>query len=123
MLLPALILILDVAKPRAADQPSFDCAKASGAIAKLICADPELAGLDRYMAARYQAAQAQSPDPAAQQHQEKWLARRDACAMAPEARACVADSYRQRITELKIGAGQVPAGQTRNCDTRNASVP
>jgi hypothetical protein len=22
-----------------------------------------------------------------------------------------------------IGAGQVPAGQTRNCDTRNASVP
>ena len=22
-----------------------------------------------------------------------------------------------------IGAGQVPVGQTRNCDTRNASVP
>jgi len=22
-----------------------------------------------------------------------------------------------------IGAGQVPTGQTRNCDTRNASVP
>jgi uncharacterized protein len=45
--------------PRGSEQPSFDCAKARTAAARLICADGELAQLDGKLGAAFQNRKAQ----------------------------------------------------------------
>jgi uncharacterized protein YecT (DUF1311 family) len=45
-------------------QPSFDCGRASTPVERAICADPELARLDRRMAVAYSSARLALPPPA-----------------------------------------------------------
>lgn len=90
--------------------PSFDCAKASGAAETLICKDDALAALDRELAALYPKAMANFP--AEQKKTEKaiqrgWIKGRNECWKESDARQCVEESYRLRITELQIKGGQL----------------
>jgi len=83
---------------------SFDCAKASTAIEKMICSDAELSDLDGRLAQGYRSAleRAASPD-AAKAAQRAWLtAERNRCADV----ACLKAAYRRRIEALgKVDAG------------------
>ena len=78
--------------------PSFDCAKAGSSAEKLVCADAELAALDRRLAERY--ARATDVDPVVQRG---WVKGRDACWKAEDLRLCVLEAYRTRLVELAIG--------------------
>lgn len=85
-----------------APSPSFDCAKASSAVEKRICADADLARLDSALVAAYRQAMAQSGDSdALKAGQLNWLRQvRNQCA----ANDCLAEAYRQRIAELSQGS-------------------
>jgi uncharacterized protein len=125
MLLTVAILALDVLKPLDPAGPSFDCSKATAVVPTVICADAMLIGLDRDMASRYTAWRGAHPaDADAVKQQNAWTARRDACASAAERHDCITAAYRQRITELKILAGEVPvfATATYLC-TGHAATP
>ncbi|MBS0577689.1 MAG: MliC family protein [Proteobacteria bacterium] len=107
MMLSLLILALDVLKP--GQGPSFDCSQSVAPVPQMICTDPVLAGMDRDMAALYAAAL--GPDvsgAAAQRRQGAWQTGRDACGGKADQRTCLIRAYQQRITELKILAGQLP---------------
>jgi uncharacterized protein len=113
MLLTVAILALDVLKPLDPAGPSFDCSKATAVVPTLICADATLIGLDRDMAARYSAWRNAHPaDTDVVTQHNAWIARRDACASAPDRQACVTAAYQLRITELKVLAGEVPVFAT-----------
>jgi uncharacterized protein YecT (DUF1311 family) len=49
--------------PRGSEKPSFDCAQAKTAAARLICADAELARLDRELGVAFQKRKARIPAP------------------------------------------------------------
>ena len=77
--------------------PSFDCAKATSPVERLVCSDPALGAADRDLAAAYARVSRKSRDGAGlRDDQRAWLARRDACGD----RSCLADSYRRRAAEL-----------------------
>ena len=89
----------------AQEGPSFDCANADGAAEDLICADPELAGLDRRLAARYAAALAavrgldsgaQAAEDELRATQRGWIAGRDECWKVEDLHDCVETSYLRR---------------------------
>jgi uncharacterized protein len=83
---------------------SFDCAKASSKVEKMICADADLSKLDEEMAAAYkEALQDQSKAEATKQAQTQWLKGRNACADA----GCVRSSYITRLTDLKSYEGEI----------------
>lgn len=98
------------AQPAASqDAPSFDCSKASTSAEEMVCADPELAELDRRVAKRFAEAiaAAQSLDVGAAEaeadlraYQRGWIGGRDECWKADDQRACVAFSYLSREAEL-----------------------
>ena len=69
--------------------PSFDCDKAESEAEKLVCGDPELAGLDRRLADEFQhALDAQGTDRAALQSvQRGWVSGRGECWKADD---CIA---------------------------------
>ena len=74
---------------------SFDCAKASTDIEKMICADPHLSQLDEHLGRLYPAAVAKHPDLKAAQ--QSWLrSQRNSCRDT----ACLSQAYQQRIAEL-----------------------
>jgi uncharacterized protein len=103
--------------------PSFDCGQARSAAEKLVCSDPELARLDRDLATIYAAGMAQWPvehHAVARTWQRRWIAEREACAEGAEPRACVEQSYRRRLVELRIqtGAYEVPAAVGYLCKQR-----
>ena len=79
--------------------PSFDCAKASTSVEKMICSSQELAAADARTVAAYKAALSASSNPEGiKQHQAQWRrAVRDVCT-TPE---CVTRAYQQRLAELK----------------------
>ncbi|GKY88536.1 MliC family protein [Sinisalibacter aestuarii] len=104
---PALIagLILSTL-PARADGPSFDCARAENDAEKAVCANANLAALDREVARLYALAAADSGlDDAARAdltaYQRGWIKGRDACWKADDLAACVAASYAMRIDELR----------------------
>jgi hypothetical protein len=76
----------------AASAPSFDCAKATTAVEKMICADPELAAADRAMAKLYAAAPRSDPMTG----QKSFLADRSECSD----RACLLQVYEDRLGTL-----------------------
>jgi uncharacterized protein YecT (DUF1311 family) len=81
-------------------RPSFNCRYARSRIEKMICADDRLAALDRRMASSFYAALAatRGPDRAdLQRSRNAFVIARDRCGSAE----CVADSYQQRIGELR----------------------
>lgn len=100
---------LAVSPARAAEGPSFDCAKAEGEAEELVCGDAALAALDRRLAERYAAAlaTAEGLDAGAQAAvdelratQRGWIGGRNECWKADDARACVEEEYLRREGEL-----------------------
>ncbi|WP_411851322.1 lysozyme inhibitor LprI family protein [Stenotrophomonas sp. LGBM10] len=92
----------EVEPPAAADavaNPSFDCAKASSRVEAMICADAELAALDRETADTFRNVRANAVDAGAlSAAQGQWRREvRDACADAD----CIGDAYRARLAELE----------------------
>lgn len=85
------------ATPTEPVKPSFDCAKASNKVEKMICGSPELARLDMQLVDAYRKANANSADQAKlKSEQIAWIKQSRACADE----ACVAQAYRARIAEL-----------------------
>ncbi|MBT1443965.1 MliC family protein [Shewanella sp. JM162201] len=102
------VLGLLVATPlMAADAPSFDCSKLGSnphQSEKLVCEDAGLAALDRKLAEVFSAAAAKAANehpPSLKAEQRGWIKGRDECWKADDARACVEQSYQQRIAELQ----------------------
>jgi uncharacterized protein YecT (DUF1311 family) len=77
--------------------PSFDCAKASSKVERLICGSPRLAKLDAEVTAAYKQARANNPE--IRKSQLQWLAVRNGCADE----SCLIGAYEQRLTELGGG--------------------
>jgi len=103
--------------------PSFSCdAVATGSIADRVCNDPELARLDRDLAAVYRDAMAHAGDTASAKlraGQRGWVKGRDDCWKAADPRQCVEGAYRYRIAELQASYRLAPASSpiTYHCDS------
>jgi uncharacterized protein len=87
-----------------AASPSFNCAKASSSVEKLICNDAELASLDNSLSSLYHTLMKNTS--AAEQkllktEQRGWVKGRDDCWKSDDMRGCVASEYQYRINELK----------------------
>lgn len=94
------------ATPALAANPSFDCAKASTAVEKLLCADDELARQDRLLSVVYGRAMdiLPSEDQAALRTSQRAWARGRANACPPaadQAAACLTGLYKTRIAEIR----------------------
>ena len=92
--------------------PSFDCAKASAPVEKLISGEWGRAGLDRTLADAYALAMGQWPDDVRVREraaQRTWIADRNGCARTRDPKACVESSYRHRLAEVQIRGGQLEA--------------
>src|SRR5688500_11635896 len=76
----------------------FDCAKASLAAEKAVCASPELSGLDAHLSRYYAAARNVLGDASSclQADQQRWLQRRNSC----RDEACLRAAYLDRLAEL-----------------------
>jgi uncharacterized protein len=104
--LAALVAVIAAIPAFAQSGPSFDCAKASNAAERAICAKPELATADREMASVYGALAAKLSGPA-KEHLEKdqarWVANRDkACAGGDgEIARCLVQRYAARTNNLR----------------------
>ena len=95
---------------QAPPRPTFDCAKATGDIETLICKDPALIALDRKLAEVFAVAVKKLPPRAGAEQrtlQRAWIAGRNACVEADDARACTERTYQMRIVELQIQSSQV----------------
>ncbi|SES37239.1 Protein of unknown function [Tranquillimonas rosea] len=101
--------------PAAAQEgPSFACDRAEGAVEEAICADPDLAALDRRLADRFAAAREASAEVSPETAdtltamQRGWIKGRNACWKAGDVRACTKQSYLRREAELVAGFGLEP---------------
>lgn len=93
-------------------EPGFDCARASGQVEQLICADTALAALDRKLGETYRIAQEHYPNdelPTLKTEQRGWIKGRNDCWKAAHINACVTQAYQTRIVELQISSGQLSA--------------
>lgn len=100
---------------------SFDCAKASTAVEKTICADADLSRLDETLGKAYGQARAQSAQPKVlRSRQRTWLRdTRDACADA----ACLKAAYKTRIAELEaLSATSGPANSATAAATEKQKL-
>lgn len=96
---------------RTSPGPSFDCAKARSRSEKLICADPELAQLDRELGRLNVRARALSPDPVAFRRagDVQWKRRETECSD----KACLLAWYAERRAQLQeaVARGEKTAGR------------
>lgn len=107
----AVGLFAAFAEPARAADPAFDCAKAEGSVEELICADDDLAALDRELAAAYAAAAQKAVDehpPVLKAEQRGWIKGRNECWKSDDPRSCVEDAYRLHIAELQARYRLVP---------------
>ncbi|WP_231592354.1 lysozyme inhibitor LprI family protein [Pelagovum pacificum] len=93
----------------AEEGPAFDCAEAEGSVEQLICAEPDLAALDRRMADRFAAAVAvaEGLDTDAEEtvrtlraYQRGWISGRDECWKETDVAGCVRREYLFREAQL-----------------------
>jgi uncharacterized protein len=107
ILWPAVVVALCNLSPASAAAPSFDCAKAQTSIEQLVCADEDLAKIDREVARLFVLARnelRESPRLAELiGTQRGWIRARDDCWRQSDARVCVLESYANRIQELREG--------------------
>ena len=99
MFVRMLLVVIVLLTAHVAAAQSFDCAKATTPVEKMICADRSIADLDEYLGRYYAAARAGNAPAASclQADQAEWLkARRNACADA----ACLKSAYLDRLAEL-----------------------
>ena len=97
----AFFMLLFLAAPQSAvAAPSFDCAKASSRVEKLICSRPGLAQLDSDLADAYRTAlrdvRWSSANRRIRAEQKEWIARRNRCDNAK----CLRRLYHTRIGAL-----------------------
>jgi hypothetical protein len=99
----------EAATPRA----SFDCARASTRVERMICGNAELGALDRGIAIFY-ASGRRNPRPGrAVREQREWLTTRNGC----ETRACLRQAMMERLWDLSEAAGpDLPAYQNEDAD-------
>ena len=93
----AVIVSFGIAHPASAQ--SFNCAKATTRVEKMICADNSLKELDEYLGRYYSAARSElaGAESCLQADQAQWLkSTRDACAD----NACLKTAYLNRLGEL-----------------------
>ncbi|HCS44724.1 MAG TPA: hypothetical protein DIW52_18165 [Pseudomonas sp.] len=94
-----------------AESPSFDCAKASAAIEKLICRDPQLAQMEIELTRLYRLAltdERSVPRPdKIMIDQQFWIESRNQCASTPAPKACTIRSYAERAHQLRQGSAIV----------------
>lgn len=109
---------MPAATTAAAATPSFDCAKAAGEIEQLVCADPELARLDRQLAERFALVKDRPDTQQALAAQRGWVKGRDDCWKADDKPRCVREAYQTRLVELAIQGGEVvvPTPVEYRCD-------
>jgi uncharacterized protein len=129
----ACLGVVILVRSSTATSPSFDCAKATGFVEKLLCTDTELAAMDVKMAALYMQALKQAPaaaKKALRKEQRGWLKTRNACQTYTEPRRnCVSYAYEQRISRLEglvseyTDTGTKPAATfTYRCDDGGSLV-
>ncbi|MEM0949328.1 MAG: MliC family protein [Pseudomonadota bacterium] len=119
-LLPAVAILL-AGQAMADEGPSFDCSRAASSAEEAICADPELARLDRLLADRFAQAlaAARALDVGAAEaeadlkaYQRGWIGGRDECWKSDDLSACIADAYLDRDGALTAQWMLEPAGET-----------
>jgi uncharacterized protein len=94
-----------------AADPSYDCAKAEGAIEEMICGDDGLAALDRQLAEVYAAASQKAVNehpPVLKVEQRGWIKGRNDCWKSENPKNCTESLYRERIAELQARYRLVP---------------
>jgi uncharacterized protein len=97
---------------------SFDCAKASSNIEKMICANPELSTLDDNLSKVFKEALKSTNDKdQLKKEQFLWMKERDYC----KENVCVQKSYKNRISELNIFATDEPKSKL-NVDDVDANI-
>jgi uncharacterized protein len=105
-----LVAILGVFPVGARSQPSFDCQKAGNATERRICADPELARLDRELATLWRGMirSFSNEDQLAQMKadQKQWIARRNECAGDSK---CISSRYQAQIDRFRGDDPDYPA--------------
>lgn len=85
---------------------SFDCAKATARLDRLICANERLSQLDESLNQEYRKALAMGPDAEQiKSAQRSWLKSRNACQNA----GCLEQTYRLRIAKLQATHQDTPA--------------
>src|SRR5437870_3463711 len=107
--------------PAAAQAQSFDCAKAASPVEHLICANPELAALDKSLGEAIKGAMAAAPGrrDVLLAEERRWLVERDrqckiedgATPSATGSLSCLTALYRSRIGVVQ-GAGAKPEAGT-----------
>ena len=106
-----LLLILAVAgimRPAPAAAAAFDCAKATTAVERQICVDPNLSRLDEQQAAAFTTARSRSPNPdVVLNEQRAFLRRRAAC----DNSQCILTVMQQRLAELTEGSSDAQRQQ------------
>lgn len=98
-----MVVLVTAVPVRAA---SFDCAKATTTVEKLICSEPELSALDEQLSKAYAGArEAAGSSQALIAEQRSWLAERNRCADA----ACIKMAYTARLAQLQPMGGEAVA--------------
>ncbi|HXM00587.1 MAG TPA: hypothetical protein VN932_11700 [Rhizomicrobium sp.] len=116
LLAVATMLIAAFATHTASAAPSFDCAKVTSAVNKLICASPELSALDAKLAKDFDNTKFQGgiDAKALRAEEDAWLKNvRNACADA----ACLKSTYEARDTAL-LDESERAASPARYDETR-----
>lgn len=120
--LRASALALTLAWISAAGAVSFDCAKASSAVERLLCTDRRLDAADEALARRYAALLTVVPTAQRQgvrSAQQAWLAQRAGCLAQPDPGACLQQRIEARIRALDSQF----APQAARLDRIVASIP
>ncbi|MEJ5058999.1 MULTISPECIES: hypothetical protein [unclassified Pseudomonas] len=87
---------------------SFDCARASASIEKLICRDPQLKRMEIELTRLYRLVltdeRSVPPPDKVEVEQRFWVLERNACAAEAEPKACTVRSYAERAFQLRQGS-------------------
>jgi uncharacterized protein len=109
----ALALDAVMVSALSAQEPSFDCDKAVGAVEEMICADSTLASLDVRLSEVWHQVLARSQDNVdldlIKAEQRSWVKGRNECWKSDDVRECIETSYELRIAELQVRWSLVPA--------------
>ncbi len=117
-----------VVKPPTAHSlgPAFDCSKASGSIADLICESAELARLDQQLNGAY-ADRIATATPADRRllraEQRGWIKGRNDCWKSFDPHQCVVDTYNDRITELSAQTTSLPGTSWEGVRIAGDTIP
>jgi len=99
--MPPQVRVIDI------PDPSFSCERARSVVEKTICANADLARLDRRLANRFADAMEQSQNFAAlRKAQRDWLKKRDSCAQLE----CIVAAYTARLGVLEGYTGRFDSG-------------